>query len=596
MVARRSVPSDSLWLPSSASTFPLGKGPVLVLDREQVIVCEIEPITAAVLSRCHGVRSLQEYIAQAWTAGISPSPTAITDAIDTLVSSGLLRLIGPPLHHPAETASPALLDTAAIITADRPRALARALDALGRDRARPLHVVVVDGSTTDRAAARDAATHSPRSVSVLYVGAGEADRLRRRLSSRGIPKRVLDASLTPGGIGSGRNIATLLTAGRPVLMQDDDVAAGVWTDEGVQEGLAVGGHVDLRAWRFFETRDQAHAAIRFVDVDIAAAHGSVLGLSLGHLLAHVGDRVDYEQACPHMIAALNDAARRKVRVTFAGLAGDAARNCSHSLLFRSGAVRQQLWEDEALFMRAVRSREVAVASRRLVVTHDPACVGYCMGIDNATTVPPFMPIGRNEDGVWGATLAFIDPRALYAHLPWGVWHDSNRPSRYETPMPSARQSRVSEFLLFVITRVATATFATAQADRLRHLGRLFGEVAALPPADFRALVAEAKLSVMSQELTRAEAATFDPACPTHWRRAVDEYQRVFRESVVRPNYFLPIEFRTDSPDDGFARLQRFVGDFGELLIWWPEIWEAARSMNLEDRTEGPTWLARSRNG
>lgn len=280
-----------------------------------------------------------------------------------------------------------------------------------------------------------------------------------------------------------------------------------------------------------------------------------------------------------MVAALHEAADRRVRVTFAGLAGDAARYCSHGPLFRTGPVRQQLWESELQFTRAVSSREVAIVAPRLIVTHDAACLGYCMGADNTRLVPPFMPTGRNEDGVWGATLAFMDPHALFAHLPHGVWHDSDRPSAYDNPMPSARESRVSDFLLFVITRVAAATFTTTPADRLRHLGRLFGEVAALPAGDFRALVAEARLGAMSQLLMQASATAADPACPPHWHRALDEYQRAFRASVVRPDYFLPIEFKGQSLEDGFARMQQFVAQFGELLAWWPEIWEAARSMN-----------------
>lgn len=68
----------------------------------------------------------------------------------------------------------------------------------------------------------------------------------------------------------------------------------------------------------------------------------------------------------------------------------------------------------------------------------------------------------------------------------------------------------------------------------------------------------------------------DSACPAHWRRAFDEYQRVFRESVAHPAYFLPIEVAGGSLDDGFARMKRFVRQFGELLIWWPEMWEAAK--------------------
>lgn len=105
----------------------------------------------------------------------------------------------------------------------------------------------------------------------------------------------------------------------------------------------------------------------------------------------------------------------------------------------------------------------------------------------------------------------------------------------------------------------------------------------LPDVEFRSLLAEWKLTVMCNELSQAETSAADPACPPHWRNAFDQYQRTFRRSVMRPDYFVPIEFKTGTVDDGFARAQKFVGQFGELLTWWPEIWEAALRMNCERR-------------
>ena len=33
-----------------------------------------------------------------------------------------------------------------------------------------------------------------------------------------------------------------------------------------------------------------------------------------------------------------------------------------------------------------------------VVTHDSSCMATCVGLANRTLLPPFMPVGRNEDG------------------------------------------------------------------------------------------------------------------------------------------------------------------------------------------------------
>lgn len=399
------------------------------------------------------------------------------------------------------------------------------------------------------------------------------------LRAEGIPSHVLDAALTPGGIGSNRNIGLLLTAGEPILMQDDDVVAEPWVEgPDAPDGLTIGGHADLRAWRFFDSRADALAAAIPADVDLCAIHGRVLGKSLASLLGGQLDDVNFDPACGHMAAAVAEAERRTVRVTFSGLAGDAARYCSHGVIFRPGPLRQLLWSDERVFRTAITSREVSVISRGVIVTHDASCVGYCMGIDNRSIVPPFMPAGRNEDGVWGATLSFMDPAALFAHVPVGIRHESTRPSHYDDLMPSARQSRIADLLLFVINRVARATFAVTPADRLRHLGALLMQAGSLPPAEFRLLATEARLSTLTADIAQADAATRDPACPVWWRDAVGDYERTFRKHVATPDFFLPAEFKgVGTIDDGFAAAQAFVRAFGEILAWWPVMWEAART-------------------
>src|SRR5690606_16736277 len=128
----------------------------------------------------------------------------------------------PALHATREAH---VLDTVAIVTADRPLALTRALHALDQDRERPCRVIVVDGSSANGTATRDALATVHGATPVMCIGAHEAAALRQRLASGGVPMTILDFGLTPGSIGSGRNLAALLAAGRPLLMQDDDVVA-----------------------------------------------------------------------------------------------------------------------------------------------------------------------------------------------------------------------------------------------------------------------------------------------------------------------------------------------------------------------------------
>lgn len=576
---------DPLWVALPASTFPLSQTTVLALNRESVDVIELTPLTAGILGRCQAVRPLTGHTAAGWLSGLSPSPTAVANSIDVLVSLGLLRPAELSAGAPGAPAiTPTPVATVVIITCDRADALERALGAWGGGQVvlsdgPTLHnYLVVDGSRRGSEATRAVATPSDKGAScVSYVGADAARDLRQAMGKANIPGHVLDAALTPGGIGSNRNIGLLLTAGGCIVMQDDDVVATPWMAEpDLVGGITLGGHADLREWSFFDSRDEAMASVTPVGQDLREVHSRVLGWPLAALLVDRFDHVDFGPACGHMAAAVAEAERCRVRVTFCGLVGDAARYCSHSVIFRPGPLRNRFWNEEATFRRATRSREVSVISPNVLVTHDSSCVGYCMGIDNTSLVPPFMPSGQNEDGVWGATLSFMDPSALFAHLPVGIRHESNRQPAYQELMSSARHTRIADLLLFVANRVARATFALTPADRLVHLGALLTQAGSLPLSDFRLLVAEARLSTLAGDIAQADAATKDPACPTWWRDAIGEYERTFRKHVVAPDFFLPIEFKgTPTLDEGFAAAQGYVRSFGEILTWWPAMWEAS---------------------
>src|SRR5690606_27536872 len=134
----------------------------------------------------------------------------------SLVSLGLLRSMAtrtfqnraPRAHRPGpgEPEGSPPLDTVAIVTADRPRVLARALHALGLDRTTSIDVIIVDGSREQSSATRVVVEEAGKSAGIhtTYIGEADAAALRQRLAAAHIPLHVLEAALTPGGIGSGR--------------------------------------------------------------------------------------------------------------------------------------------------------------------------------------------------------------------------------------------------------------------------------------------------------------------------------------------------------------------------------------------------------
>ena len=581
------------YYPVPSTGFPLAHDVSLVLNHDANRVSELDPRAARVLAALAGCRDLQAHADTAMRLGIAADGRDATAIVRRLARAGLLRELRLP--RPAARERGRAIPTVAIVTAGRPKLLARCLASLAANcelSSVTPGILIVDGSARERdrlenrraaAIAESATRHA-----VEYVGPSEARALRDRLAATGVPEATLRFGLTPGGTGANRNIATLLARGEPFLLIDDDILCAAWRLTKPGSGLAVGGDGDLREHEFFSSRRDALEAGTPAAIAIVRAHEALLGARLSGLVARDEDDVDLTEASPELLSAIEHARDYRVRATFAGLAGDSGTTCPHLMLFAAGGLRERL-ADARAFDTALTSREVLRIAARPVVTRLPNCMAGCMALSNDAVLPPFLPAGRNSDGLFGVMLHYADPLALFGHIPYGVAHDSVRSPRYETGViPSATGLRLSELLVSLTRRVGFTSFSPSPRERLERLAQALSEAANLPSRDFMLRVRKVTLEDRCRRLAELEVRmTKDESYSDRWRAAVARYLRAFRESAARPEFSVPIEFRTRGSIDGkIDRTAEFVRGFADLIEWWPRLHEAAREMPLADHTRG----------
>jgi hypothetical protein len=577
---------DNAYIATRASFFPAGRTRVVALLRDSCRAVELDDLELRVLRSCVGLKSLQAHLHVCTGAGLNAEPSALWHILESLVERGLLCARSSTRSEVRQ--SPAVAtEHVAVVTKDRAEFAHRCLASLERHRDRDGHVarvIVIDGS--ELAAASAATATAAHDLAARYVGSEAAGRLRKRLSAAtGVTPDILDFGLTPGSIGSNRSLALLLTAGNRIVMVDDDVDCTLWTTAARRDDVQLGDHADAREWHFFPSRHAALASVHRAAGNLFDVHDALLGQSLPALAT---TDVDASCACAHLLDLMgNDdgTAGARIRSTFSGLAGDAAIYCPHRLLGRTGRVHDELASSDDALRLALTSREVTCIADRYLVVHETSWASYCMGLCNDALLPPFVPLGRNEDGLFGAMLARIDPSSLCGHVPYGILHDSPRPSGYgDRDMPSATETRLTEFLVDVV-RSLEPSLEIAPDARLRHIAAHLADLASLPFRDFRFMVGNVALNARSRYLMhlRAMLAGTESYSAT-WHTAVDNYEHTLRASFSRPDFLLPIEFhRHATMDDGFMAMQRFLGRFAAFIDVWPALWDAARQ--LEDPLE-----------
>jgi hypothetical protein len=481
--------------------------------------------------------------------------------------------------------------TLGIVTADRPHALERCVSSYIRHlqrHGRSPRIVIVDDSKREanRSATRQIARKARRSYAgvVHFIGAREKAALRGQLERVGIDPATVAFGLPVHGRafapGANRSHLLLATTGELMLTADDDTVCDTWSATQEEHRVAFTGHADPRRYSFFTSRRKALSGVRPVDVDLLAAHESLLGRSLAGVAAGP-ENTDVGEACSHVVAGLKSKdASYRIRLTSSGVAGDSGMYSPYRMMFSPTTARHWTSIDERTFKRALRNRETQRIVWQPTVTHQSATMMYSAGLDNRTLMPPFIPVGANEDGMFGVTLHLIAPLSFLGYLPVGIVHDSNRGSTYDGgPMPCVSQTRIAELLFALLHQWTASEQVQATPDgRLRSIGDYLIALSEAATADFAAYAVTTSLDLWKRERDRLDAViAITPELPSFWLRELEKYRRTFLKRAIEPAFFVPIELKQPNAErNGFRRTQKYLGQWGRLMQAWPEIWEIAR--------------------
>ena len=218
------------------------------------------------------------------------------------------------------------------------------------------------------------------------------------------------------------------------------------------------------------------------------------------------------------------------------------------------------------------SREMQVVAPSPLLSHDNINMAHCVAVANRGTLPPFMPVGRGEDSLFGYVLLTVDSKAVGAHIPVGVVHDSDRGSTYADPFGVT--PRLADLVAGLVASTSVGVMPGSPSGKLANLGSCLTDLGSLNGADFAAWARKASLRTLADRLDRAETdAHNDPYCPFYWREALMRYRDSLMDAASAWRTWVPAEFQTGAnPDeDGSATTQRCVRSFGDLCAAWPSI-------------------------
>lgn len=518
--------------------------------------------------------------------------------IHELIDEGALVSRATLIEKASQVASVSLspaIEWLTLPTSNRPDAVERAAVSYVANFSQYGHnpnVLISDDSAVSN---RDAIRMSLRTLAMSGANVFYADRqnklsfIERLCEKRDIPKEVAMFTLMgsdAAGLttGANRNCILLQTIGSRLVSVDDDTTARLCVAPGTQSGLTVAGHAESTDVWSFHNRNESRAFNVEVPIDLIGEHCKYLGRSVGELLAAAeqkGDLDDLANMCSHLIDSVFTA-KGHVQMTFNGASGDSGYHSNISLLshpWSKTRARVQMRDQD--YAEVINSRQIVRQAPKATLSHvNSAALGMCMGIDNTSLLPAFLPIGRRQDGVFGALLSRLSEHVYAAHLPFTIDHDP--PSHRPYPADPDSEVRLSDVVLGLISTWLPGPTETDTASRLASMGRYFSQVACLSYPDFSELV-NVLMCQRATEIIRAIEAVMaeDGYAPGFWVEDLEKRCESLRRSTTQLATLCPVDVGVAAGPAALLETQRIVGRYGEVLEWWPAMREGALALRQE---------------
>ena len=476
------------------------------------------------------------------------------------------------------------IEALVVPTRNRPAALLRCLRGFMKNLRHYGHscrVVIAEDSSgnVDSAEAEGACAALGRDfgIQTRYLGSRERARLKSELVKVGLDRDVVAFAIDgwPGfeisTSGATRNFLALLVGDGAYVSVDDDTECLFATADNLSPGQLMtevyperNEPSDLRA---FSSRAQFVDSVSLRNLDFIDAHQQLLGRVYGN-------SADYQSAV--------DSTSGRVLITLPGVAGDCGWGSpSRFFLYDDDLSLKHLAGSRSDWAATLTSRETLRVSRCYAIgRRAELMMTTAFGADNRALLPPFVPVGRGSDMLFGSMLTAIQPGARFGYLPWAVVHSPVEARQFWSG-EYARSAGTSDIATMLRAVGPTAVSGMSGASALIASGQGLIDLAHHSRSEFVSIIRERIGEVMTSSLTALEekADALYGTIP-HWADDAREYVRHARERLNGRYSGIPAEFLYGREFDHAAELTRkLVGQFGKLLVAWPDIRVSAQQLS-----------------
>ena len=561
--------------------YPAAGGNLLLHNTRNGKRAMVKPEVYATLVGCSQFQTLDHHVANIIdnNPGLQGQQENIRGVLKTMLDSGIMvsakQLSDALKSKAALEENPDKKPVVAIITWERPQALERLLKSIvsNCDSKKVEGFFVIDDSRdAENISQNQALVNSYASefkAPLQYFGQEQQQSLLADLCAR-LPQHesairfLADQSKWRDHWTSGlaRNIALLLSCGHRLVMMDDDSICDVYNPARAKPDISFSD--DPREAEFFaEDADWADWR-QPLNPDPIDRHMQCLGLPFSQALNVLGEQhlkpVGFTNATALQTSELKQDS--PVLITECGSLGCPGTSSNTWLPDMAPGSLKRMLASKQKTSNALNKRTLWSGRNNPHFAPRPN-MSQITGFDNRQMLPPYLPIERGEDRLFGNMLDFIFPTAVTLDYPWAIPH---------LPMPQRHWEQrdrdftsADSFPMFFIAQVITqksSCLASAPTDRLKALADWLNSLAAASSESLAAMYRDSQLrssSELSMHLSSLLAA--DDTIPPDW-------QDYLKNGIQALSVNMDKASQADFPVKG--RPNTLEGE--ELITFWQETW------------------------
>ena len=206
---------------------------------------------------------------------------------------------------------------------------------------------------------------------------------------------------------------------------------------------------------------------------------------------------------------------------------------------------------------------------------------YC--INNRIITPPCFPIGRREDTNFGIILNKCLASGFTMLLPYALFHNPVDKKPFTLEDFNDVSVDIGVYTTIILEKLTFMFINPCGEKRIKELGLRIMDFADLNISIFEEQLKLLQLNYISRTMNHISyLLEIYEEEPSWWADDIKSYYKLLKTEAEKGDSVVPRELRTiAAKEKALSIFKDYLNKCGEMLYWWPEIWNAAAELNKE---------------